>query len=79
MMADFMNQHMTDDMPERLVIFGPIIQNWSAIEPDHVGHRRDFIAAAKRQPDALKQSKQIEFAFGFHGSQNFLRWKVLNA
>src|SRR5262245_37383520 len=38
MVADLMDQHMGDDGPERLLVLGPIIEDRSTIEPDHVGH-----------------------------------------
>ena len=78
MMADFMDQHMGHDMSEGLVVLGPVVQNRPPVEPDHIGHRRNVIVAAERQPDTLKQPEQIEFAFGVHGGENVLRWKILD-
>jgi len=33
MVADFVNQHMADDMAKRLVMFSPVIQDRPAVEP----------------------------------------------
>src|ERR1700676_4398288 len=79
MMADLVNQHMADDMAERLVMFGPVIQDRPAVEPDHVGEARDVLVAAKRQADADEQAKQIEFALGLHLVQNLLGRKIVDA
>ena len=38
MMAYLMHQDMFDDSAKRLVVLGPIIENWAPVEPDHVRH-----------------------------------------
>src|SRR5580658_8832670 len=45
MMADLVDQHMADDMADRLVVFGPVIEDRATIEPDHVGQPRDVVMA----------------------------------
>src|SRR5215468_1034581 len=37
MMADLVHQDVGDDLAQRLVVLGPIVQDGSAVEPDHVG------------------------------------------
>ena len=55
-MADLVDQHVADDMAQRLVMLGPVIQDRPAVEPDHVGQPGDVVVAAERQSDVLKQA-----------------------
>src|SRR3984957_11292040 len=77
MMADLVDQHMADDPSQRFVMFGPVIQDRAAIQPDHVGQPRNVVLAAKRQADALKQAEQVEFAFGLHLVEHFFGRKII--
>src|ERR1700722_14728508 len=79
MMADFVNQHMADDMAQRIVVFGPVIQDRAAIQPDHVGKPGDVVMATEGQADALEQAEQVEFAGRAHLVENFVGGKVVNA
>src|SRR6187402_3734876 len=45
MVADFVDQHMADDMAQRLLMFGPVVQNRPPIQPDHVGQPGDIVVA----------------------------------
>ena len=44
MVADLMDQHVGNDGAERVLMLTPIVEDWPAVEPDHVGHlhRRAF-------------------------------------
>ena len=53
---------MADDMAQRLLMLGPVVEDRPAVEPDHVGQPGDVVVAAERQSDALKQAEQVEFA-----------------
>src|SRR5215471_7319237 len=66
MMANLMHQNMLDDRAKRLVVLGPIIENWTAIEPDHIRHLDRGAFRAERQPDALKQAEQVELGLRAH-------------
>src|SRR5215831_4870008 len=66
MMTDLMYQHMFDDGAERLVVLGPIVENWTTIEPNHVRHLHGGALRTERQANALKQAEQVEFGFGAH-------------
>ena len=79
MVADFVDQHMADDMAERLLVLGPIVQDGPAVEPDHVGQAGDVAMALLRQPHALKQAEQVEFARCLHLVENLLGRKVVDA
>src|SRR5271154_1017655 len=35
MMADLVNEHMLDDVTQRVLVLGPIIEDRPAVEPDH--------------------------------------------
>src|SRR5260370_4971452 len=78
MVPDLVNQHMADDMAQRLVMLGPIIQDRAAIQPDHVGQPRDVVIAAERQTDALEQAEQVEFAFSGHLVENLVGREVVD-
>src|ERR1700736_6119030 len=79
MMADLVNQHMADDMAQRLVMFGPIIQDGATIQPDHVGQACDVVIAAKRQAYADKQAEQVEFACRVHLVEDLIGGKIVDA
>ena len=66
-------------MAERFVMFGPVIQDRPAVEPDHVGQPCHVLMAAERQADALEQAEQVEFAVGVHLVENVLGWKIIDA
>ncbi len=78
MVADFVNQHMGHDLAERFVVLRPVIQDGAAVEPDHIRHRGDIAVAAERQPNALKQAKQVEFAFSLHFAQHVVGREVVH-
>src|SRR3954466_7523128 len=59
--ADLVDEDMADDMAERLVVLGPVIEDWPPVQPDHVGQPRDVVIALLRQAGALEQAEQIEF------------------
>ena len=79
MMADLVYQHVAHDMAQRLLMFGPVIQDRPAVQPDHVGQPRDVVIAAERQADALKQAEQVEFALSLHLVENLIGWKIVDA
>src|SRR5882757_4002580 len=79
MMADLVNQDVANDMAQRLVMFGPVIENRPPIEPDHVGQARDIIIAAKWQADALEQAEQVEFACRVQLVENLVGREIVDA
>src|SRR5438046_1237882 len=78
MMADLVYQHVAHDMAQRLLMFGPVIQDRPAVQPDHVGQPRDVVIAAEWQADALKQAEQVEFALSLHLVENLIGWKIVD-
>ena len=62
--ADFMDQDMGDDMVKRFIVLGPVVDDGTAIEPDHIGQPGNVIVALERQTRALEQPQQVEFAVG---------------
>ena len=67
MMADLVDQHMSDDFGERILAVAPEIEQRPAVEPDHVGQfARLFDRAALGEPPAAKKAEQVEFALGAH-------------
>src|SRR5260370_40382891 len=79
MMADLVNQHVADDMAQRFLMFGPIIQDRPAVEPDHVGQPRDVLIAAKWQAYPNEQAEQVEFALRLHLVENLIGRKIVDA
>ena len=60
MVADLMDQDVTDDMAQRFLMLGPVIQDRPPVEPDHVGQAGDVLIALLWQADALEQAEQVE-------------------
>src|SRR3954453_17918535 len=79
MMADLVDQHVADDIAQRVLVFGQIIQDRPAVQPDHIRQPRDVLIAAKRQADALKQAEQVELALRFHVLQHLIGRKIVDA
>ena len=78
-MADLMHQDMLDDGAKRLVVLGPIIENWAPVEPDHVRHLNGCALGTERQADALKQAKQVELAVRLHLVEDVLARKIIHS
>ena len=79
MVADFVDQHMADDVAQRLFMLGPVIQDRPAVEPDHVGQAGDIVIAAEREADAVEQAEQVEFALGLHLVEHLVGRKIVDA
>jgi len=78
MMANLVDQHVPDDVSQRLVVFGPVIEDRPAVEPDHVGQPRDISMALMRQADAVEKPEQVEFAFRAHLVEDFVGRKIID-
>src|ERR1700740_3269163 len=78
MMADLMHQHMFDDGAKRLVVIGPIIENWAAIEPDHIRHLDGGAFRTERQPNALKQAEQVELGLRAHLIEHIVGGEIVD-
>ena len=62
--TDLVDQHMGDDRTQRLIMLGPIVENGAAVEEDSIGQLTGLgHGAVLGQPDAGKQSHQLERAF----------------
>ena len=79
MMPDLVDQHMADDVAERLLMLGPVVQDRTPVEPDHVGQAGDVAMALKGQAGALKQAEQVEFALGLHLVQHLVGREIVDA
>jgi hypothetical protein len=78
MMADLVNEHMGDDGAQRLLVLGPVIEDGTAVEKDHVGQRPgmgQFLAMGEAQ--ALEQAEQIKVA-GFHVGKDIIIREILD-
>ena len=78
MVADFMNQHMGDDLTQSVFMFGPIVEDRPAVEPDHIGHQFRRCFRLERQADALKQSEQIKLALEPHRIDDLVVGEILD-
>lgn len=79
MMADLMDEDMADDGAQRLLMLGPVIENGTAVEEDHIGEcpgLRQLLALGKAY--ALEQSEQVEFALGLHVAQHIVFREILH-
>lgn len=78
MMADLMDQHMGDDGAQSLVMLGPVIEDGTAIEEDHVGeHPRMAEFLALGETGALEQAEQVELALSLHVVQHIVLREIL--
>ena len=78
-LADFVNQHMGDDIVERFIVLGPVVDDRTAVEPNQIGQPGNVILALERQARALEQSQQIIFTVGFHLVQHLVGREILDA
>src|SRR4051812_42495914 len=60
MVADLVDQHMGDDVAQRLVVFGPVVQYRPAVEGDAVRAFAGLRVPALGDAAALEQAKQVE-------------------
>ena len=42
MMADLVHQDVRDNSTKRIFVFGPVIEDRAAVEPDHIRHRAGY-------------------------------------
>src|SRR5690554_6898284 len=60
MVPDLVDQNMGDDVAERLVVFGPIVEYGAAIERDAVRELSRLHREALAEPAALEEAEEIE-------------------
>jgi hypothetical protein len=76
-MTDLMYQDMGDDGLKRIFALAPEIQQWPAIEPDHVGQGAGGLGrSALSQSLATEQSQKIELALRSHLIQRIVVGEV---
>src|SRR6516165_11210714 len=78
MVTDLVDQHVTDDVAQRLLVLRPIIQDWPAVEPDHIGEAGDIRMTLIWQAGSLEEAEQIEFRFGLHLVQHLVAWEIVD-
>ena len=78
-MADLVDQHMRDQMIERFVIFGPVVEHRPAVEEHHVGHVRRLHHRAVDMGNALIKAEQVERALKFHLGGDLVVREILDA
>ena len=78
MMTDLMNEHMSDDVAQRLVMLGPVIENGSPVEENHIGQCAGMgELLALRETGALEQAEKVEFALRLHVGQHIVFREIL--
>ncbi len=60
MVADLVDQHMSDDVAQRLLVLGPIVEDGAAIERDAVRPLAGRGVPALGDAAALEQAEQVE-------------------
>jgi hypothetical protein len=79
MVADLVDEHVRDEVAERFLVLGPVIQERAAVEPDHVGELPGLKRGRPlRQADAAKEAEQIELALAFHLLERFVVGEILD-
>ena len=79
MMADLMDEDMADDGAQRLFMLGPVIENRTPIEEDHIGERagmRELLRLGNTH--ALEQPEQVELALGLHVGKHIVFREILH-
>src|SRR5262252_10277667 len=77
-MSNLVYQHMSHDSAQRFVVLGPVVEDWAAIQPDHVWHLHWRALRAERQANTLKQAQQIKRALYVHVVEHLVRSKILD-
>jgi hypothetical protein len=79
MMADLVDEHMADYGAQRLFMLGPVIENGTPVEEDHIGERacmREFLGL--RQAYTVEQPEQVELALGLHIGEHIVFREILH-
>ena len=63
MVADLVNQHVSDEVLQRFLAPGPFVQDRPAEQPDPLGQGTALVDAALRQGNALVNATEIEWVF----------------
>src|SRR4249920_2108014 len=79
MMADLVDHHMADDVEERLAGLAPVVEQWPAVEEDHVVGAPHDIDAAARQGDAAIEAENVEGRLELHLPLDIYIGKILDA
>ena len=78
MMADFMDQDMSDDRFEIVIALAPFIEQRAAIKEDHVGQDARGLVALHADMTPLVQAQYVPFAFQFHLGDDIGIGKILD-
>ena len=76
MMADFVDQNMGDDVAQRFLVLGPVVEDRAAIEQDPVRHVAAFDRETLRQAAAFEETQQVEGRFQRHVLENVVVGKL---
>lgn len=79
MMADLMNEHMGDDGAQGLLMLGPVIENGTPVEEDHIGKcagMREFLGLG--EAGSLEQPEEIELALGLQVVEHIVFGEILH-
>ena len=79
MMADLMDQDMSDQMLEIFFFLAPVIQQWAAIEIDHINSGRRVGDGFTAHIDAVIEAHQVERGFKLQRVQGLLVREILHA
>ena len=75
MMADLMHQDMGDDLPKRVLVLGPIVEDRAAVEEHHLWERGRVHDALPGEIDAVIKTEQIEGRLDVHRVRAPRRWE----
>jgi len=78
MVPDFVDEHVRDDLTERVLVFSPVVEDRPPIKPDHIGQWFRDALRLEWQTDALKQSEEIKVALQPHGVDHLGIGEVFN-
>ena len=79
MMPDLMYEDMADNGAQRLSMLGPVIENGTPVEEDHIGQRPGMSKLlAMGETHALEQPEQVEFALSLHVIEHIVFREILH-
>src|SRR4051812_25635647 len=78
MMANLMHQHMGDNLPERVFVLRPVVEDRAAVEEHHLRERGWVHDALPREIDAVIKAEKVEGRLDVHRVENFVGGKVIH-
>ena len=73
-----MDEDVSDDVAQRLIVLGPVVENRPPVEADTVRQFAGFHCETLRDASALKEAEQVERRFQRHVLEYVVVWEILD-